>query len=71
MSLWFTLRCGLEDLGSVEILRIDPLTLKPGPDVIGTYRVELDSREVAVVRHRYGDGRWALVRTALEAMGDR
>lgn len=67
MSLHFDLRLGRIGLGFVEIQRVsstDEITL---PDaVISTYDVRLDNRSLGQVRHRYGDGAWALVRAALE-----
>lgn len=43
------------------------------PDSLGTYRVVVehnDERWEGTVRHRYGDGAWALVQRVLEAVGD-
>jgi hypothetical protein len=67
MSLWLDLRVGKNTvIGRLEIIRTTGKTIrKPDPDQVFTYQVLLNGHQVATVDHRYGDGGWALVRTAL------
>lgn len=74
MSLYFALRATTTRhtsvmLGLVEIRRHEHLDLADpaSADAVSTYTVRIDGREMATVRHRYGDGAWPLVRTALVA----
>jgi hypothetical protein len=70
VSLWFTLRINRDEAGSMVIRRLEPewidLTDPAHDDVVGTYLVIRDGEELGTVQHRYGDGKWALVRRALE-----
>lgn len=70
VSLWFTLRINRDEAGSMVIRRLEPewidLTDPAHDEVTGTYLVVRDGVELGKVQHRYGDGKWALVRRALE-----
>jgi hypothetical protein len=70
MSLWMDLRVGKNAvIGRLEIIRTTGKgDLHPAPDAVYTYRVLRDGRQVAIVAHRYGDGAWALLRKALNAL---
>lgn len=65
MALLLTLYVNDDRIGALMIQRVEPLDPTPGPDDVGTYRVEMDHRAVGTLRHRYGDGPWPLVRRAL------
>jgi hypothetical protein len=67
VSLWLDLRVGKNTvIGRLEIIRATGKRIrKPAPTMIFTYQVLLNGQQVALVQHRYGDGGWALVRTAL------
>lgn len=69
MSLWFVLTVNEQPIGSCEIQRREPLDLADPAvvDAVSTYDVRIDGRPVCQVRHRYGDGAWALLRLALNA----
>lgn len=71
MSLWFDLRANRKRLGQCEIRRLDDIDLtrplKEIKDLVSNYVVLVDDIEVARVRHRYGDGAWALVQAAFVA----
>lgn len=70
MALWFPLMVGEIEIGSFTARRI---TGTIHPDSVGTYTVQVftgDQCWRGQVRHRYGDGAWALLRVALEAAGD-
>lgn len=75
MSLWFDLCVNDHAIGHLAIRRLEHLDLwDPGVmDAVSTYKVTRDGQELGTVRHRYGDGAWALVRLALalEAPGER
>jgi hypothetical protein len=68
MSLWMILRVGVRTvIGSLEIVRqADPDTDQTAPDAVSQYEVLVDGRKRGVVEHRYRDGPWALLRTALD-----
>ena len=69
MSLHFDLKMGLETLGFMEIQRIDNTDRNTLSDnEVSTYMVRVNGVEKGTVRHRYGDGAWALLRTALDEL---
>ncbi|UAK38432.1 hypothetical protein K8O93_01105 [Gordonia bronchialis] len=74
MSLHFPLRVGAETIGHFEAVRIKDGPIPVGrtvDDAVNTYRVALlgggTARWSGEVQHRYGDGAWSLVATALDA----
>jgi hypothetical protein len=53
-------------IGYLEIQRTEPLTDPAAPSgEVHTYTVELDGDRLGTVEHRYSDGPWALIKTAL------
>lgn len=73
MSLWFDLRLGYDNLGTVTMQRMEGGLEVDDPDSVNRYQVELTrtterGRLRCVVEHRYGDGAWVLVRKALQAL---
>lgn len=69
MSLWYSLRIGSQQIGWMEIQRREHLDLSDtaSAEAVCTYDVRIDDKHVATVRHRYGDGAWALLRKAVIA----
>lgn len=70
MALWCWLNVNDQRIGLLDIQRHESLDLtdrEAVADVVSTYTVRIDGVERATVRHRYGDGAWALLRTALAA----
>lgn len=68
MSLWFDVHVNLDKIGSFEARRHEPLDLADPAqiaDEVCTYTIRIDGETVGTVRHRYGDGAWALVRAGL------
>ncbi|MFT4126274.1 MAG: hypothetical protein QM662_08600 [Gordonia sp. (in: high G+C Gram-positive bacteria)] len=67
MSLHFPLRVGLTTIGYFEAVRIEG---DDSPGSINTYRCGVHrpdrGRLNFTLRHRYGDGAWALVHAATE-----
>jgi hypothetical protein len=71
MSLWMDLHVGKLVIGRLEVIRTTGKTVRtPQPDHVFTYQVFLNGNQVATVDHRYGDGGWALLRAALNKIGD-
>lgn len=71
MSLWFDLRENNGVIGQLVVQRIDNTRVVIlDDDDVSTYAVTLDGVRAGTVRHRYGDGAWALVRAALEVAAD-
>lgn len=71
MALWFPLHVGDIQIGSFSARRIKGVAIHP--DSVVTYAVEIwthGKRWQVDVRHRHGDGEFALVRRALEVAGD-
>lgn len=69
MSLWFVLHANDQTIGSCEIRRREHLDLTDKAaiaDTVCTYEIRIDGEDVGTVKHRYGDGAWALARAALE-----
>lgn len=67
MALWFPLMLGDVRIGTLSVQRVKG-SLRP--DAIGIYKAEVVAGEQCwrgQVRHRYGDGAWALVRTVIAA----
>lgn len=60
-------------IGMLTIHRLTPLLDKDDPDMeIHPYSATLhvgESRQVATLNHRYGDGIWTLISNALAALG--
>lgn len=77
MALWFPLRVNLTQIGHFEAQRIEN-----GPiphdgtvaDAINTYRVTITRTDHPStefdLQHRYGDGPWVLIATALARLND-
>ena len=77
MALWFPLRVNLTQIGHFEAQRIENGPIPHGgtvADAINTYRVTITQTGHPTVRfdlqHRYGDGAWALIATALARLND-
>jgi hypothetical protein len=69
VSLHFDLMVNRTTIGYMEIQRIDNTGVTKLPDdVVSTYMVRVNGAEKGTVRHRYGDGAWALLRTALDEL---
>lgn len=70
MSLWFTPRVNnLQPLGAFDAQRREHLDISDPvavADVVSTYTIRIDGRMIGEVRHRYGDGAWALIRAGLD-----
>lgn len=69
MSLNFVLRINEYPIGAFEAVRIDG---EADPDYINTYRIRIYSKTLQLewegeVKHRYGDGAWALVERSMLA----
>ena len=77
MALWFPLRVNVTQIGHFEAQRIENGSIPDGgtvADAINTYRVTVTrtgqpSTEFHI-RHRYGDGPWVLIATALARLND-
>lgn len=71
MSLWFALKVNEHRIGVLTIQRVRG---DSDPDSVNTYEVVASGATLPVrvveVEHRYGDGAWELVRTALDAALD-
>lgn len=68
MSLWFPLNINDERIGVAEITRREFLDLTDRAAIanqVCTYLVRINDVDHGTVRHRYGDGAWALARAAL------
>lgn len=70
MAIWFELMVNDIQVGTLSAQR---RTGSIHPNSVGTYHAEIftgDQRWTGDVRHRYGDGAWALVREVITAAGD-
>ncbi len=66
MSLWFPLMVNDRQIGTLFIGRLELLGNPQQPtEEVHLYGIYLDGEHLGDVRHRYGDGPWALVHTAL------
>jgi hypothetical protein len=75
MTLWFDLNINNRTLGRVEITRQQPLDLTDPEldtvDAVCTYHVVIDGTPVDAIKHRYGDGAFALAEKACRLLADR
>jgi len=71
MALHFDLRVNNEIIGSMELVRIDPVNVNVAtidPDTECTYKVGIQGpllRYNNTTKHRFGDGAWSLIHKAL------
>ena len=71
MSLFLDLRVTLtprvsESVGFMQVRRTEPLPAGNADDAVCAYEVRVDRELRGVVRHRYGDGPWALLAKAVD-----
>lgn len=72
MSLWFELHVNSNAVGKLTVRRVTNTEVHPlrgghdDDDMVSSYLVVRDGQEIGTLKHRYGDGAWALARSALD-----
>lgn len=66
--LWFIVRINNESVGTLAARRLQELDLRSPSvaDAVCDYEITIDGNRVGKLQHRYGDGKWALIKAAIE-----